>query len=1046
MPTHLYYAPAAKGKTAYAIQLARETAASLTAEVRVCVPTSLQARAWRERLAKAGGSIGIHVLTFDELVAVCLDLAGEAYTQLSEPVQYRLLRAIIDRLSLIHFAPLKSKPGFIQLLQQMITELKFAQIEPGAFIETAEKLGNEPRLTELGAIYHHYQEQLQAQGWADRVGMYWLAAESMSDIDTNVGRNWPLLIVDGFDDFTPIQLTLLKLLSGRVSSMIITLTQSATVDYPRYRRTREEIERAMGVRCLPLPDNGIMPDRLPELDFLASALFTQEMNHLPTEQTTIDLIEASDRTAEVRTALRWLKKQIVQDGFEPNEVALLANKLSPYRPFVRQIAAEFGLPVRLVDGLPLAENPLIAALLNLLRLSLPAGPTNEPELARRMVVSAWRSPYVRWGFLVSDDPDALDNIGRQQRVIRGLSQWQSAFEAQINLAESILNEKWESEEEVPPPRLPTGLAAQALHDKFNRFLNLIQPPTFASTMREFVGWLEDMIGPDPEPNRNWYTPAEKSLQITFQARLHKETAEADVAALQTLKDILRGFVWAEEALGQSRPVDYVYFFNELNGAINSAHYQLPTQAGQAEILVADAAQVRGLSFKAVAVMGLSEGEFPAVISEDPFLRDADRQAMRQGFSFSLEPSTQSAEREFFYEAITRPSHKLLLTRPTLADNGANWPPSPFWEAVHKLIGSPKFAEAVSSDSLIPIDSAASWPEYWQSLTQVDLPTQQLFEIDNWWRIERTAEIFMARQQATASDFDGFLPQLSEQLTSEFGPDHTWSASRLETYHKCGYFFFVQNVLHLEARPEPIEGLDATQLGTVYHHLFEAVYNAGLPEPLDEESVLEFVRLTATPILDQAPQKEGFRETPWWSQTKEEMIENVAASILLLEDGNYHFFKSEAAFGFDEWDKLVVETAVGMLQLRGFIDRIDQNEAGQLRIIDYKLGGPNQFTKSAFKEGKKLQLPLYALAAQETLGLGEVEEGFYWHFNQGKGSPFTLKKANGGVAGAFETAIDFAAQAVEKIRAGDFQPKPPSGGCPTYCPAATFCWHYSPPAW
>ena len=38
---------------------------------------------------------------------------------------------------------------------------------------------------------------------------------------------------------------------------------------------------------------------------------------------------------------------------------------------------------------------------------------------------------------------------------------------------------------------------------------------------------------------------------------------------------------------------------------------------------------------------------------------------------------------------------------------------------------------------------------------------------------------------------------------------------------------------------------------------------------------------------------------------------------------------------------------------------------------------------AFAEGRKLQLPLYALAAQETLRLGVVADGFYWHFVQGE---------------------------------------------------------------
>lgn len=1048
MPTRLYFAPAAEGKTAYAVQLARQQAAALTADVRVCVSTSLQAHAFRERLARAGGALGVRILTFDELVTACLNSAGEAFTELSDAVQYRLLRTIIDRLPLDHFAPLKSKPGFIQLLQEMITELKFAQIEPPAFQVAAVELGSEPRLTELAVIYQSYQERLQAREWADRVGLYWLAAESLAGRAADIGRNWSLFIVDGFDDFTPIQLTLLRLLADRAAETVITITESATVNYPRYQRTRREVEEALGVTAQPLPADGSENGRHRILGQLAHNLFTQTTELATDNRQTVEMVEAADRTAEVRAALRWLKARLVQDGFRLNEVALLSRNTAPYRPFIRQIAAEFSLPVRFVDGLPLAQSPLIAALLNLLRLNLPTersggtpgSPGNEPELARRAVVSAWRCPYFSLGFIAAGDADALDNIGRHQRVIRGLGQWQAAFEAQINATQQA-----ESDEEAPIPRLPAGSAAGRLQEKFSRFLTIIRPPAQAATMRDFVGWLERLIGPDPAAFGR-YSPPEQSLQITAQARQNAETEAADIAALQTLKDILRGFVWAEEALGQSRVVDYSYFFNELNGAISSAHYCPPIRSGTAEIVVADAARVRGLPFRAVAIMGLSEGEFPAVVGEDPFLRDADRQALREEFGFRLEPSTQSAEREFFYEAVARPSDRLLLTRPTLADNGASWPPSPFWEAVHKLIGSPRLARPISGESLIALESAASWPEYWQSLAEMSFPAERVFQPETWQQITQAAEILQSRQQVTTTGFDGFLPQLAGQMGRDYGPDHTWSASRLETYQRCGFFFYIQNVLGLQARPEPAEGLDVTQLGSVYHRMFEAVYKAGLPEQLDDTGVRAFVKRVATPILDAAPQKEGFRETPWWSQTRQEMIEHVTASILALEAGDFTFFQSEAAFGFNELPQLVLETAAGPLHLRGFIDRIDRDAHGRLRIIDYKLGGPGQFSKRAFSEGKKLQLPLYALAAQETLGLGPVAEGFYWHFRTGEKSWFTLSLADGGPEGAIETAVNYAAQAVGQIRSGRFTPKAPDGGCPAYCPAAAFCWHYTPQGW
>ncbi|NIV36092.1 MAG: hypothetical protein GWN58_43570, partial [Anaerolineae bacterium] len=116
--------------------------------------------------------------TFDRLYAGCLNAAGEAYTELSEPVQYRLIRAVVDGLRLDHYAPLVARPGFIQILERLIGELKAARIHPDDFAQAVDGLGGEPRLRELAQIYAAYQHRLQARGWADRAGLGWLAVEA----------------------------------------------------------------------------------------------------------------------------------------------------------------------------------------------------------------------------------------------------------------------------------------------------------------------------------------------------------------------------------------------------------------------------------------------------------------------------------------------------------------------------------------------------------------------------------------------------------------------------------------------------------------------------------------------------------------------------------------------------------------------------------------------------------------------------------------------------------------------------------------------------
>ena len=132
-----------------------------------------------------------------------------------------------------------------------------------------------------------------------------------------------------------------------------------------------------------------------------------------------------------------------------------------------------------------------------------------------------------------------------------------------------------------------------------------------------------------------------------------------------------------------------------------------------------------------------------------------------------------------------------------------------------------------------------------------------------------------------------------------------------------------------------------------------------------------------------------------------------------------------------------------LRLRGFIDRVDRDPSGRLRIIDYKTSHPSRFDNRAISDGKKLQIPLYALAARDALGLGEPSEGFYWHVRHAVASKFRMSTFDEGPEGAMERALAKGWEAVRGVRQARFVPHPPSDGCPSYCPAVGFCWHFQP---
>ena len=72
-------------------------------------------------------------------------------------------------------------------------------------------------------------------------------------------------------------------------------------------------------------------------------------------------------------------------------------------------------------------------------------------------------------------------------------------------------------------------------------------------------------------------------------------------------------------------------------------------------------------------------------------------------------------------------------------------------------------------------------------------------------------------------YDGGLEHLGQELHSRYPEEHVWSPSRLENYQTCPYSFFVNNLLGLEKPDPPQEGLDARQLGNIYHHIMEDIY-------------------------------------------------------------------------------------------------------------------------------------------------------------------------------------------------------------------------------
>ncbi|MFN2227295.1 MAG: PD-(D/E)XK nuclease family protein, partial [Anaerolineae bacterium] len=893
MAAHLLLAPTGRGKTGYVlerVQAARE--GTPLAAVWIVLPNRIQVRAFGQRLAAAGGALGVELGTFHYFYGEILARSGRPAARLRDTVLHRLLLRLLDQQiragQVQHYAPLRGRPGFARLLRELFQELKQARIEPqaldGALAEAA------PRLVELAGLYRAYQEWLIRSDWMDAEGQGWLAAETLAH---GAGPDLRLLAVDGFDEFNPTQLAVLSLLADRAAETVITLTGDPACDdrlaHRRFCRARDALQAALGLDPQPLPNTQYpipntqypisntqspIPNPAP-LTHLEAALFQPTTIRLPAGDA-ITCLEAPTPAAEARAALRWLKGQLLCRGYRPDQVALLARDLEPYRPHLAEVADEFGLPLYVAGGRPLAGNPAVAALLNLLSLPAEGWP-------RRPLLDALACPYFDWSAagLDAEAVRGLEAAARAGLVIAGLDQWREALErlagsgaeegaaADAADAEAVAVAERDAE---GLPELPAGQRARQLWACLQAAAGRLSPPAHG-TLREHVAFVEDLVGEDPKLASRFRTEAEAaddSLRVVARAWEAGDTAERDVAALRRFKDVLRGLVLADEVLlgpeEQAASLDYSQFYVELRGAVEGAHYELPLPPPGSAVLAAPLLYARGLSFAAVALVGLAEGQFPQREREDPLLNESDRETLRAA-GLPLEPRLQGDEASLFYEAATRARLHLLLTRPYLAADGQAWEPSPYWDEVQHLVAAP--VQRLRSQEPLPPAEIASPPEALLAAAlggaggDAGLP--------GWQRVLAAAKVVRGREapDPAGCPWDGALDAVAPELAERYGPRHVWSASRLETYATCPFQFFAGSVLGLEPRLPPAEGYDVRILGTMYHAILEETYRRALPEakPEDLRALLPEV---AAEVFAGAPDEYGFRPTALWERQRREL--------------------------------------------------------------------------------------------------------------------------------------------------------------------------------
>lgn len=1090
MTAKILLAPVAAGKTERILNTTIDVLERRPlGEIWVLLATKRQEHAFRQRLVEwnSGRNVFFNVefFNFYELYQRLLDMAGKPQRRLHDSARYALLRNIINtrigQLQVYH--TIADTPGFVRIVADFIYELKQNRIYPEKFEEVAETAKDH----DLALIYSAYQQTLQSYNLVDKEGEGWLAVAELTR-DNSVADNLTALLVDGFDQFTPVQADLLALLSERAEETVITLTHVAGREQTIGRRFQQALDQLQD--RIPYPTIEAITqskvNRQADIQHLIANIFRLDAESRHSDGG-MRFIEAPDKAEEVGAVMRQIKHLLLQ-GTKPDQILVALRDWEGYRGHFSRYSQKYALPMALHYGEPLSENPVVIALFDLLKL-------HQSDFRRRDLLDVLRSQYFRFEGITSAEIDLLDRISRVMVVTGGRGLWLDAVE----LASKPRQLEEDSDEEAAA--LVGQSDALSLVVKLEVLFNTITPPQEA-TLPEFVYWLETLIGEDVEEDldEGQATDDEEAFDIPLNSDVSvtlgvlkqlrddaapDEVISRDLAAMQEFKNVLRHLLSANEllrSLDRSAAADPVIswelFFRDLVQTVeNAAINPRPNRAGR--VLVTTVTDARGLPHEHVFVVGLSEGLFPTPIPEDPLYLDSERRQLsaKDPYVVLQTQGERAADDGLFYELICLPHETLTLSRPTMQE-GKIWLPSPLWQASLSLFEDAETLiqqGRIGLDRIVDIDSVATRDE--AMITVVDALNRTNTQIlpKYHWLTQHEAEYTSHIRAGHSIESDRLLGRrfnrysgriesdtLREIIAKKLNFGRVWSASQLNEYGVCGFRFFAGRLLRLQPLEEPEEGMDVLQRGTLHHDILEKTYtqlrDRGLGLQAENLGVaLDILGTVAEEMLDTAPQRMGFRAGVLWDYEKQITLRKLQQFVRLDFDPKNPLNKAfgtgrtpyilEADFGYGA-DVTTIELGgdIGAIKIRGRIDRVDRLGNG-LILIDYKTGS-SPIPASEMEAGRNFQMMVYLEGAKSILGRQTQPDdphtilgGAFWHINASKKDISGTIHLDEAGNESMDMAKGHLVNHISRGRQGDFAvhaSKPDHGRCVKYCDFAQLC--------
>ena len=866
--------------------------------------------------------INAEVLTFERMAyRVINEIGNTVQTSLSECGKAMLLYSILDEQK-NNLKYLGKTEKNLDVILRTITELKKHNVNT-EMIEDVLKDSTDVRLKykleDIQLLYKSYNELINNK-YIDENDILTILNENIEKVD--MFKN-TIIYIDEFAGFTKQEYLLIEKLLKMAKKLTISICTDNLLEntnpdidifYPNKIAANRIKELAKKNNVL-IEEDVILEKRYRyknrELYKLEDSLATSKKDKYEENVENIKMFLASNPYSEVEYMANNIIELVRDKNYQYRDIAIITKDITKYSGLIKAIFGKYEIPVFIDEKQDLSQNILVKYITAFLDI-----------FAKNWSIDAMFN-YIKSGFLNINQEDifVLENYCKNLGI-KGIKKYSEEWKIQTG-SNYDLDKLNTLRKNIVTPLLD-----------FRKKLNNSKTVTdISKSLYEFL--IENNINQIVE---------QKSEELQKEGKI--DLANIYNTSWNILIEILDEMVLV---LGDKK-VSFEKYSELLRiGLTNSSLGKIPATLD--EVTVGDVDRSRSSKKKVVFIIGLNDGVFPSNNKNEGFIDDNERIYLKEnGIELAKTLTEQIYDENFnIYKAFTIPEEILYLSYLASDSDGKGLRKSILVNKIKKIF--PKMQEE-SDITQKDINISTKNATFDMLLTKL----RKFFDgeeiEDIWFELYEIYSKDKEYKEKLDNAIQGFFyTNIPENISKEnikklYGDTLKTSISRLETYRRCAFSYYIKYGLKLSDKTEfKLESLDTgTFMHEVIDELFTTINDNGLNlRKLEDE---EIEKILDNIINEKLALNKNyiFNSTPKYiiltNRLKKVIKKSIKYIIQTIKLSDFNVFGNEIEFGENKkYSPIEIQLENNQkAEIIGKIDRVDiaENEDGRyIRIIDYK---------------------------------------------------------------------------------------------------------------